>query len=94
MPDGSGVLVDEASGTSYALNATGAEVWQLCDGRHTMDDIAAALLERYRATRREIRQSVRALVAHLRQLGVLDETAPGSTFQVQGPSCSSDHSER
>lgn len=71
MPDGTGVIVDPESGASYALNATGAEVWALCDGAHTEAEIVAALLERYEAGEDDVARSVTSLLAHLRNLGVL-----------------------
>lgn len=73
LPDGTGVLVDPASGASYALNATGVEVWELCDGTHSEQEIVHALLERYEATTDEVQQSVRALITHLQALGVLEQ---------------------
>ncbi len=73
MPDGSGVLVDPVVNGTYALNATAAEVWALCDGQHTVDDIAGALLDRYDATPEEIDESLAALLAHLKELGVLEQ---------------------
>jgi hypothetical protein len=72
LPDGSAVVVDEATGSSYALNATAAQVWQLCDGRRTLDDIADALLDRYEATPEQVAESVASFVAHLRELSVLE----------------------
>lgn len=73
LPDGSGVLVDLATGSTYALNATGAEAWALCDGRHTVDDIASAFLDRYEATPETVYESLAALLAHLAELGVLEQ---------------------
>ena len=72
LADGSAVLVDEATGSGYALNATAAEVWALCDGQRTLDDIVDALLDRYEATPEQVHESVIALVVHLRDLGMLD----------------------
>lgn len=72
MPDGSAVLLDTTSGAAYAVNATAAEVWSLCNGLRSEADIAAALLERYEATPAEVTASVRALLAHLNELGVLE----------------------
>lgn len=72
LPDGSGVLVDSASGNAFALNATGALVWELLDGQRTVAEIAQELLDRYEATPSEARQGAAALLAHLDELGVLE----------------------
>lgn len=71
MPDGSGVLVDPRSGSSYALNEAGRFVWELCDGTHTVDRMVEAMLERYDATASEVRSSLEAVLRHLEELGVL-----------------------
>lgn len=78
MPDGSGVLVDPQTGDSYALNATGAAVWSLCDGAHTRDQIVEALLERYEAAPETIAEGVEALLAQLVRLGVAEPVKPAA----------------
>lgn len=72
MPDGSGVLVDPQTGESYALNATAATVWSLCDGAHTQEEIVDALLERYEAAPETIAEGVELLLAQLLELGVAE----------------------
>lgn len=70
LADGSAVLVD-GRGDAYALNATAAEVWELCDGRGG-EALLAALLARYAASPARARRSVAALLARLRRLGLLE----------------------
>jgi hypothetical protein len=72
MPDGTAVLVDPASGAAYALNATGALVWQLCDGSRALDDIAAALAERFDVTPAQACHDIAAPVQTLRELDMLE----------------------
>jgi PqqD family protein of HPr-rel-A system len=72
LADGTGVLVYPTTGASHALNATAVEVWELCDGMRTEAEIASTLLERYDATSGEVQQSVAALLAHLRELCLVD----------------------
>lgn len=71
MPDGSTVLVD-SSGNSLALNATGAEVWTLCDGRNSVEAICDALLDRYEATPEMVHESVVALLRTLSDSGFVE----------------------
>ncbi len=66
------MLVDTGSGASYALNATAALVWELCDGRRTRQAIVAELLERYDAPSEQVESSVARLLDELAALGVLD----------------------
>jgi hypothetical protein len=48
------------------LDAVGADIWEECDGSHTVADIIAALAEKYRLDRKEAEVSV---TAYMRQLG-------------------------
>lgn len=41
------VLVPAEGADIFALNATGAEIWRLCDGRHSLSDMHAALCDRF-----------------------------------------------
>jgi hypothetical protein len=41
------ILYDSANRDLHVLNATAAKVFQLCDGSHTPEEIAEALLESF-----------------------------------------------
>ena len=71
LADGSGVLVDGA-GNSYALNATGVEVWQLCDGQTDVAAMVERLMERYDAAEEDVRGGVETLLGELEGLGVVE----------------------
>ena len=50
--------------TVVVLNTSGADILELCDGRHTVDDIVAELGGRYQTFRdEEVRQFLTRLVA-------------------------------
>ncbi len=49
-----------------SLDVVGARVWQLCDGEHTVNDIAEALMEEHKLHRREAEVS---LTEFLKMLG-------------------------
>lgn len=72
MPDGTAVLVDPVTGAACALNATGARVWQLCDGSRTLDEIAAALAEEFDVTPAQARHDIAALLHALGELDMLE----------------------
>jgi hypothetical protein len=82
LADGSGVLVD-AEGNSYAINATGADVWELCDGRRSADEICDVLLDRYEATPELVQESLDAMLTHLAELKLL--TLPGASDGGRAP---------
>ena len=41
------VLVPERGDSIYALNASGAAIWEMCDGRHSLIDMTRNLSDRY-----------------------------------------------
>jgi radical SAM protein with 4Fe4S-binding SPASM domain len=59
-----------------AVNSLGWEVAQLCDGQHTVDDIAAAIATRYGQEAETVRRDVETYLTQLRQAGLLEETPP------------------
>lgn len=85
LPDGSGVLFDAASGAVHALNASGAAIWELCDGQRTPARIAAELLRRYDAPPADIRAGVAGLLRQLRDLDVLETGRRGEAVPEPSP---------
>ena len=48
------------------LEAVGSDVWEMCDGQHTVSQIIDALVKKHKLTRREVEAS---LTEYLRKLG-------------------------
>lgn len=65
------VLYDDRDGRSYVLNRTGAAVWRLCDGEATVDDLVASIAREYGEPTERVRPDVEALLAELREAGLL-----------------------
>jgi coenzyme PQQ biosynthesis protein PqqD len=55
------------------LNATAAEVLELCDGNRSLDDIVGALAERYNGA--ELGDDVRGLVQAMEEKGLVVDAA-------------------
>jgi pyrroloquinoline quinone biosynthesis protein D len=55
------------------LNATAAQVLELCDGRHTLDDIASALSERYSGA--DVSDDVQELLGGMAERGLVVDAA-------------------
>ncbi len=53
------------------LDEVGGFVWQLCDGRHSVADIANALQERYQLSRREALASLIEFLSQLHRRGLI-----------------------
>jgi hypothetical protein len=69
LPDGTPVL--EHDGALLVLNATGASVWQLIDGRRTADEIALEIAGVVHAPPDVVRSDVENFLATLRERGLL-----------------------
>jgi hypothetical protein len=50
---------------SYSLNELGARIWALCDGRHSVSEIASVISEEYDAPDDQVRHDVVALLEQL-----------------------------
>ena len=58
-------------GRSVWLNSTGKAVWDMCDGSRTVDEIGAALSDRFDAERAMVTAQVTATITQLRSAGLL-----------------------
>ncbi len=77
LPDGSCLLFDPVADRGFALNASGALVWDYCDGKLTGAEVAqemANLLPQYA----DIGMVTEELLSELLELGLL--TAGAATF--------------
>jgi hypothetical protein len=75
LPDGSAVLFDPRTQMTYAVTASAALVWETCDGVATPTDIAGRLADVYDAASDVIARDVDALLAHFREIGLLEPAA-------------------
>jgi PqqD family protein of HPr-rel-A system len=65
------VVYDPKTGEVHYLNATAALVFQLCDGSGSVQEIAGDLAEAFGLPGEEVAEQVEALVASLREAGLL-----------------------
>jgi GeoRSP system PqqD family protein len=65
--DGTLILVD--SGQVFELNLLGAEIWKLCDGRRTAEDVVDDILQRYEVGRDELYRDVLAFLDDMTERG-------------------------
>ncbi len=62
---GEAVIISPAENVVRMLNPVGSRIWELCDGSHTLDQIAAALTEEFEVDPAHARESVATFVADL-----------------------------
>ncbi|HEV3407582.1 MAG TPA: PqqD family protein [Gaiellaceae bacterium] len=65
------ILHDRERGRVHVVNGSAAHLWELCDGRATLDEIVAAFAASYGAPPDAVRADVEGVVATFRDLGVL-----------------------
>lgn len=66
------ILYDRRNGRAHVINASAARVWDLCDGRATLDDITGALAAAYNLPPASVRDDVVQIITSFRELRVLD----------------------
>ncbi|AKM08954.1 PqqD family protein [Croceicoccus naphthovorans] len=69
--DGEALIMDLSSGDFLSLAGTGLSVWRMIDGTRNSAAIAAELAREYDAPEPEIAADVSALIADLRDAGLI-----------------------
>jgi pyrroloquinoline quinone biosynthesis protein D len=62
---GQWVLLDANTGQSYTLNPVAGRVWQLCDGKRSVRQIAEVMCDEYEAAGQAVDEDVAELVTEL-----------------------------
>jgi pyrroloquinoline quinone biosynthesis protein D len=65
------VLLDRSGDRFYRMNGTAREIYLLCDGSRTLDDIARALADSFDVTIETSRQDTAKTIEELQQAGIL-----------------------
>lgn len=70
---GEGVIVHQAAGEIMAVNGTGALVFELADGKSSLEDIANEVADRYRSQdRKQVLLDVVTFAEQLVEAGALE----------------------
>jgi methyltransferase-like protein len=65
------IVMDDDNNSLHILNKTAAHIWEMCDGEHDADDIAASLNERFDVTLEKAKTDVNSTIAKLEKLNVI-----------------------
>ncbi|UCB44007.1 MAG: PqqD family protein [Dehalococcoidales bacterium] len=68
------VLITDDGLSLHVLNKTAAQIWEMCDGTHSPEDITAGLCERFDATLEEVTEDVQDTLDKLKGLGLVRRT--------------------
>ena len=74
--EGTAVLLSVDNGRYYSLEDVGARVWDLCDGKRSVEEIAAMLGGEYAAPAETIQRDLLELLGDLMNENLVDEGAP------------------
>jgi hypothetical protein len=74
LVDGEMVLVHPAQGKVRVLNRVGSRLWELADGRHSVEEMAGIIADEYGVDHDRARADSLAFFADLADRGVLSKT--------------------
>lgn len=65
------VIYHKQSRNVHILNRTAMEIWMLCDGKHNVENIAAALSGMYNTSGEELKADVASIIADFNRLRLI-----------------------
>jgi hypothetical protein len=68
------VVIKDDGLSTHVLNKTAGFIWELADGKLSIDDIVARLCERFEVSSEEARVDVEQLIAKLAAIKLLNRT--------------------
>jgi hypothetical protein len=70
--DDDAVLIDLVSGDYHVLNRTGFAIWELCDGTHSIDELAEIIADVYSIDYDRAVDDVTSLIERLRGADLIE----------------------
>ena len=65
------VVIDEDGLSSHVLNKTASFIWELCDGKKNIDDIASKINEHFEVSLEDARDDTVETIENLSRAGIL-----------------------
>jgi hypothetical protein len=66
------ILHDRRNGRAHVINESAAQIWDLCDGQNTFDQIVAAFAASYQLAAPEVSEDVHYILTRFRELRVIE----------------------
>ena len=66
------ILHDRGNGRAHVINESAAQIWELCDGQRTVDEIVSAFAAAYELPTTDVRADVQYILAKFHELRVLE----------------------
>jgi len=66
------ILHDRRNGRAHVINESAAQIWELCDGQNTLDQIVSAFAAAYALPAADVQVDVQYILAKFHELRVLE----------------------
>ena len=66
------ILHDRRNGRAHVINESAAQIWELCDGQNTLDQIVSAFAAAYALPAADVQADVHYILAKFHELRVLE----------------------
>ena len=66
------ILHDRRNGRAHVINESAAQIWELCDGQNTLDQIVSAFAAAYALPAANVRADVQYILAKFHELRVVE----------------------
>jgi hypothetical protein len=66
------ILHDRRNGRAHVINESAAQIWDLCDGQNTLDQIVAAFATTYQLPAPDVREDVHYILTRFHELRLLE----------------------
>ena len=67
------IFVDTETGSNFSLNTMASAILELCDGKHTADDIARVICETFDGDMKRISRDTHAILTEFAAYGLFTE---------------------
>jgi GGDEF domain-containing protein len=57
---------------AHVLNTTAAAIWELCDGKHSLDEIANRICERFEVSFEQAREDIEQIIGRFIKVGIVN----------------------
>jgi len=69
--DGETIMFNTQTNALHALNLVASEIWNCCDGEHSLEDIVECLFDKFKASRNQIEKDVKKTLSQFQELELL-----------------------
>jgi hypothetical protein len=87
--DGEAIIINLSNGIYYSMDKVGGFIWEMIEGRHSLQTIVESISTRYDVSTEQARADVERLVAELVQENLV-KAADGEAPRSDGPSWDSE----